>query len=727
MTWNGTAGTDGPWAEPCAARPLIGRERESALLHGLLSRHRLVTVTGPVGVGKSLLAVTALRARSRVTATALLLVRVPELAAFGSGAPWPGVPAPAAGGGRTAAQRLVAAVLAVLGGEAELDAAGEIGAALDAFTEAVSEPEHREPVLLLDDVDAVQAGALRLVALLLRRCPVLRVVVTARRPLGLGDERVLRLAPLPVRSGLGAPAVRLLLEHARTVRPGLVLDAAASAALVEICTALDGLPLALTHAARQLDSLEPVELAERLRERGRLGLGDPAADLPRHRTLRRALGTVEAQCDPRDRIVWSRVGMFAGSFTEESAAALCAGGGVDAEQVPACLVRLVAAGVLVPLGDPAGVRTARFGMSRLAAEFARERLAEAGGTTAAWDRLARHVVRIAATAGSLWDCGAQAQAVELVQDERPNLLAVLRRPAATPEQADALLPAVLDLWFWWVRHDPDEGRRLLGALLARCSGAEALVHRAQWLAVWLGARVEVGTVGLDPLGAAWAAALLADDRAGVGRIAFVQALAAWRDGDPEAAVRLLREAVELVPGYAPGGPSAATVLAVLALVEAEHAPRRARRSAWRAITWAGGSGDGWSCRLARHALALLDAHAGRPGPAARRARRMLAVQRPDLPTPPGTAALRRLAEAVAAQNVGVREGEGVEPSAASRSRRAGRVDARDAVPLPPPPGRPAAVRSEVCGALRDVAEERVGLRPAEQGRIGGAQRASRRN
>ncbi len=106
---------------------------------------------------------------------------------------------------------------------------------------------------------------------------------------------------------------------------------------------------------------------------------------------------------------------------------------------------------------------------------------------------------------------------------------------------------------------------------------------------------------------------------------------------------------------------------------------------------------------------------------------MLAVQRPDLPTPPGTAALRRLAEAVAAQNVGVREGEGVEPSAASRSRRAGRVDARDAVPLPPPPGRPAAVRSEVCGALRDVAEERVGLRPAEQGRIGGAQRASRRN
>jgi hypothetical protein len=91
---------------------------------------------------------------------------------------------------------------------------------------------------------------------------------------------------------------------------------------------------------------------------------------------------------------------------------------------------------------------------------------------------------------------------------------------------------------------------------------------------------------------------------------------------------------------------------------------------------------------------------------------MLAVRRPDLPAPPGAAALRRLAEAVTTQTVGVREGEG--------------VDARDAVPLPPSPGRPVAARPEGRVAVRDVAQERAGRLPAEQGPIGGAPRASRR-
>ncbi|MER6095939.1 hypothetical protein ABT154_08735 [Streptomyces sp. NPDC001728] len=401
--WTRADGFDDGPGSPSALETggLLGRAGELAELRAALARHRQVTVTGAAGVGKSRLAV--------------------AVAAPFAGGPWQdmvrvrwhdGVPVgPDALAGRVA--RALTAATGVPPGTKPGD-----------VTVAACAAAAHGLLLVLDDVDPVHAECAGLVQRLLMAVPALRVLVTARRALGLGAERVVRVAPLAVDAPSGspdlAPAVELFLARVHGCPPVAEED---MPDVRRVCRLLEGVPLAIELAAGRLGDRTVRELADRL-ETDQCWLAGPGPALRRHRSLRASLGAVHALCDPAERKVWHRASVFAGSFSEEAAVRLCAGGEVEPEHVPSCLALLSATGVLQVIGEPGAVRRPRYRMVRAARDFGAERLRGAGDSQHALARHASHFRGVAAVAETLWDMGLQRQAVRIVLDEHDELMSL---------------------------------------------------------------------------------------------------------------------------------------------------------------------------------------------------------------------------------------------------------------------------------------------------------------
>ncbi|TGN74724.1 hypothetical protein E5083_21320 [Streptomyces bauhiniae] len=597
-----------------------------------LARNRLVTVTGAAGVGKSALAAVGAGAGAEGASpwARVIYVRCPG------------------GGGPVAVGALAARVAEAVLGSRGAGAGGRrtVGAgavpdargartkarpALADLVAALRGTAGRRPVLLLlDDADAVRTECAGLVQRLLMDVPGVRVLVTCRQALGLGEERVLRLAPL-------APdaAVELFLARARDAAPGFRAEGA-SAAVARICRVLEGVPLAVELAAGQLDA-EPSAraLADRL-EQGQCWLAAPGPALRRHRSLRSAVGAAYLLCERPERAVWSRSSVFEGAFTEPTAAYLCAGAGVAPHQVSTCLAQLAAAGVLETLDEPGGLRPPRYRMTRAARDFGAERLRAAGEFEVAVERHVLHHRRLAEVAEHLWHAGDQRQAARLVRDNAADLTALVEyasRPEAPAAQVTAALATVADLWFWWTVHDHgEEGRAHLARLLPRATADDHLTARARWLAAWLHAPGDPATARAL-LGEVWPTAVLAGDDALIGWVAHVQGVLAWERGDARTAAECFRQAADTVPAFAPGGPAPAVSLAALAVAQARTSPGAAGRSARRALSSPGVRDDAWATALARYARAYTDHHQGHTARAWHRAHRALATLDARVPLP----------------------------------------------------------------------------------------------
>ncbi|MFF0739332.1 ATP-binding protein [Streptomyces sp. NPDC004111] len=616
--WTSTSGAHAPAAaQGRHVGRLVGRAEEVAALRGLLAGQRLVTVAGPAGAGKSRLAAT-------VVAT------MPDR-------PWQHVvQARWQGSGPAAPNALTSAVARALTG---------IGTPPSTHIGHVLRHLPTAPTLLvLDDVDPVHTECMGLVQHLLMAAPRLRVLVTSRRVLGLGDEHVLRPAPLAVEAPNGrrrrAPAVDLFLSRARMAADLRVKDS--ELRWVElICRLVEGNPLAIELAAEHTRHYSVRRLAELLGD----NQGWPTSPhrvLRRHRSLRESIGASYTLCEQNLRIVWGRSSVFIGSFTEATAVFMCAGGRVRAEEVPGCLAQLVALGVLEAVHDPGGPGQPRYRMARLARDFGMERLREAGELTTTYERRLIHYRNLAVAAGHLWDNGCQSQAALLVQDEREDLSATIRYALGDPDHAEAALRTVTSLWFWWAVHGrAEEGlghlRQLLDGRLPDGPGTAPALLLAAWL-----------TAGSDPqyartlLGRAWACAVLAADSATLGRISHVHGVLALHQHDHRAAAAHFQEAADTIPYHATGGPSPAVSQAAAALAQASFAPGLARVSARRALTHPGSHTDDWACVTARYARAFVDHHDRHSARAWRRAQRTLATLDDRLPTPHGYIALRQL-------------------------------------------------------------------------------------
>jgi predicted ATPase/DNA-binding SARP family transcriptional activator len=479
---------------PVPPTPLLGRAAEIGAVDRLLARPdvRLVTVVGPPGVGKTRLALEVAAHQSAKYAGGVAFV---ELAPLSDPA-------------------LVLPAIAQALGVRE-DRARPLP---DLLAAALRD---RHLLLVLDNCEQVLLAAPALAALL-ASCPRLVVLATSRAPLRLRGEHELPLEPLalPDRAHLPDPsdpaallrfpAVSLFVQRVVAVRPDFALTAANARAVAELCTRLDGLPLALELAAARTRLLPLEALVERLDSRLRL-LAGGARDLPaRQQALRSAVAWSYDLLDSAGRRLFRRLGVFAGGFTLEAAEAVgggqpgapaahgAAGGGGGAlpslpgrgEAPPAAgclpptdvadvlegLERLADASLLRRTGPAAG--EPRFGMLETLREYALEQLEASGEAAEVRRRHAAFFVTLAERGWTELRGPRQAEWAARLDHDHDNVRAALDWALGAGGAALALRLAAAHATYWQFRSHLAEGRRWLAAALdlgrATDAAAEAL-------------------------------------------------------------------------------------------------------------------------------------------------------------------------------------------------------------------------------------------------------------
>ncbi len=294
-------------APPSPLTPLIGRERELALAASLLEHARLLTLTGTGGTGKTRLALELAR---------LLAPRYPDGVHV--------VPLAGITMSDQVAPTVVQALMPRSAGGAEPE---------DQLRRHLADSH---TLLVLDNFEHVLDAA-PFVASLLAFAPRLTIVVTSRAPLHLQGEQELPVPPLSlpagesltVASATAAESVRLFVQRARAVHPDFSLTEESVQAVVDICRRLDGLPLAIELAAARVKLLSPPAMLRRLARSFDLLRTEGRDVAPRHRTMRDAIAWSHALLTPDQQRLLGRLSVFAGGFSLDSAAAVCAPDGDD--------------------------------------------------------------------------------------------------------------------------------------------------------------------------------------------------------------------------------------------------------------------------------------------------------------------------------------------------------------------------------------------------------------
>lgn len=373
---------------------LIGRESEITEIQAAIKAHRLVTLTGVGGVGKTRLAVeVAARLADEFPDGTWLF----ELAAVTDPAAVPDAVAAVLGitqqPGRTVTESVAAAL------------------------------EGRVRLLVIDNCEHVLAAAADLIEALLARSATVRVLATSREGLGVADERIRPVRSLDAAAGIDSAAVNLFTERAQSISPGFsVSDGDEAAAVVEICQRLDGIPLAIELAASRMASMTASEMRDRLDHRFRLLVGSRRG-LERHQTLHHAVAWSFDLLDDAEKVVLLRCSAFAGGFDLRGACAIAGSAGRDEYAVLQILDALVRKSLLV--ADRRSGRT-RFSMLETIRQFAEERLVASGESAEIWATHARYFAGREADIMELWDSPRQRQAYDWLTVELANLRTAFR-------------------------------------------------------------------------------------------------------------------------------------------------------------------------------------------------------------------------------------------------------------------------------------------------------------
>jgi predicted ATPase/class 3 adenylate cyclase len=524
---------------PLQLTSFIGRSEEMAELRDLLGAHRLVTLTGAAGCGKTRL---ALQVAAEALPTYRAGVWVIDLAPLSD-------------------PDLVTQVVARTLGIGEPDVSTLVDArdagALNARPLIDLVIEHlrsRELLLVFDNCEHLLNATSSLVGTLLLACADLRVLATSRESLGVAGEvtwRVRSLStpdPKTVSSAatlLDYEAIRLFVDRARAHVPSFTLTAEDGPAVSQVCRRLDGIPLAIELAAARVETLSAPQLAARLEDRFRLLTGGSRTGLERHQTLRAAVDWSYDTLSESERVLLDRLSVFAGGCTLEAAEEVCVGADVDGDTVLDLLARLVAKSLVVTDRD---LRGARYRLLEMIRQYCREMLVASGDQ----ERLrVRHRDWCAALAGraqrEVFGPG-QASWLDILEAENDNLRQALDYTIASGDTEVALRLVGALGRFWMVRGGWEEGRRFLRDALALPGVAAYPFLRAQ--ALNTSALIELGPGGNPATARAMAKDALAIYRdLGTRRGIFwaLQSLAhaAIRLNDLDAAESLADEAVTI--------------------------------------------------------------------------------------------------------------------------------------------------------------------------------------
>jgi predicted ATPase len=438
-------------ALPVPANPLVGRDWEVMAVGDLVLREgvRLVTLTGPGGVGKSRLAVEVAERLGPSFEDGARFVDLASVAAAGL---------------------VASAIAAGLG----LSTSGS-----QLITDLKSYLRPRRLLLVLDNFEQV-TGAAPLVADLLAAAPGVVVLVTSRIVLRLSGEHEFPVPPLPVpQAGAGRDAedvqqyasVRLFAERAQAADAGFELTSGNAQAVAEICRRLDGLPLAIELAAAKVRLLPPQALLARLDDRMRLLTGG-ARDLPeRQRTLKSTLDWSFDLLPADAQALFTRLGVFAGTFDLKAAEAIC--GDADAA-APADPGR--AGHVLDTLGSLVDsslvrpqTRTAepRFGLLETIREYALERLRAGTEWRETHDRHAAYFLALAEPAAAELQGPGQLAWLDRLETEHDNLGAAMSWLIDQDELGPVLQVGMATWRFWWFHGHAEEFASYGEKILAR--------------------------------------------------------------------------------------------------------------------------------------------------------------------------------------------------------------------------------------------------------------------
>jgi predicted ATPase/DNA-binding SARP family transcriptional activator len=496
-------GRPAPHGIPAPLHTLLGRERELAALAELIRRPdaRLVTLTGPGGIGK--------------TSLALELGR--RLAVeFGDGS--------------------AAALLGALVDPALV--ARTIVEALD-IPETGREPEEElsralaqsELLLVVDNFEHVLAAA-PTIAHLLTACPRLKVIATSRAPLHVAGEHEFPVPPLAEDE-----AAELFVTRAQAANPGFALSEQNAAAVAELCVKLDGLPLAIELAAARAKLLPPAALLARLGNRLEL-LASGRRDAPRHQqTLRTTLDWSYDLLDRDVQRLFAQLAVFAGGCTLASAEAVCRIDGSVLDGLAALADESL-------LGQREGVEP-RFTMLQLVREYALERLEASGEGYELRRRHLEHFVALAGEAEQGLAGADQAAWLARLEDEHDNVRAALAHALDSADAALALRLVVGVRRFWQIHGYLAEGRQSLRSALAATEGtrSELRANASNMLGILAGeqgdfdaARGEF-TAAAEEARAVGATRALSSALVNLGNLAFFS-------GDPTAARELYRESID---------------------------------------------------------------------------------------------------------------------------------------------------------------------------------------
>jgi predicted ATPase len=382
---------------------LIGRESEAGEVQAAVKAHRLVTLTGVGGVGKTRL---ALEVAGRLADEFPDGVWFFELAAVTDPAAVPDA---------------VAAVLGITQ-QPGSSVAQSVAAAL----------EGRVRLLVFDNCEHVLDAAADLIEAILVASATTKIVATSREGLGIADEQLWLVSSLDVGAGIDSAAVALFAERARSVASRFsVATPDETTAVVEICRRLDGIPLAIELAASRMAAMTAGEVRDRLDQRLRLLIGSRRA-LERHHTLRHAVAWSYDLLDDTEKALLDRCSVFAGGFDLQSA---CAVAGSDDDFATLDLLdALVRKSLLV--ADRSSGRT-RFSMLETIRQFAEEQLVARGEASQIRATHSRYFAGREADVLTLWDSPRQREAYTWFSTELANLRTAFRWAADQGDLDDA--------------------------------------------------------------------------------------------------------------------------------------------------------------------------------------------------------------------------------------------------------------------------------------------------
>ncbi|MEV5557355.1 ATP-binding protein [Nonomuraea wenchangensis] len=409
---------------PAELTSFVGRTRLLANLKRHLGESRLVTVTGIGGVGKSR---TVLRLAHQVRAQYPDGVWFADLARLQDAG---------------MVKHTISSALRIADQSSRAES--------ESLSEWVGE---RDMLLIIDTCEHVVQGCAELVHELLEAAPNLKVLATSRQSLHLPYEHVVPVPPLqvpgddPAANLFTNESVQLFAARAGASVPDFQLDESNIGTVAELCRRLDGIPLAIELAAVRLRALSVDQILGLLADRFSLLAGASRTALPRHQTLRAAIGWSHELCEPAERLLWARLSVFAGDFELDAARFVCSDGRLPSEDITDLVTGLVEKSVLLIRSNHAGVR---YKLIDTLAEYGDEWLDKLGQREQMRQRHLEYYLSLAQRSEDAWSGPRQIYWFVRMRQEHDNVRVALEHALKTPGKEILALTLLSSLWFMWV-------------------------------------------------------------------------------------------------------------------------------------------------------------------------------------------------------------------------------------------------------------------------------------